>query len=128
MPENKNGPLASTAAGRGFQNGRLPAPPPAPAGGSSHEHNHQPLEMAASEMAASGASGSSTATRRGSGWRAKGGRGGGGFPRSQGAKAREYDSAKRNGVGSGGAITSSSDRAVSECVDLKLTLKQRLDK
>lgn len=52
----------------------------------------------------------------------------GGFSRSQGTKRRDYDAARKSGVGPGSSITSSSDRAVSECVNLKLTLKQRLDK
>ncbi|CAM9181163.1 unnamed protein product [Ectocarpus fasciculatus] len=68
---------------------------------------------------------------RSNGPRARGGRsrneGRGGFARSEGAKLRNYAAAKKNGVGVGNSITTSSDQAVSECVDLKLTLKQRLD-
>lgn len=69
---------------------------------------------------------------RSNGPRARGGRnrdeGRGGFARSEGTKLRDYAAAKENGVGVGNSIMTSSDRAVSECVDLKLTLKQRLDK
>lgn len=69
---------------------------------------------------------------RSKGPRAQGGRsrdeGRAGFARWEGAKLRDYAAAKKNGVGVGNSIMTSSDRAVSECVDLKLTLKQRLDK
>ncbi|CBJ29331.1 expressed unknown protein [Ectocarpus siliculosus] len=68
---------------------------------------------------------------RSKGPRAQGGRsrdeGRAGFTRSEGAKLRDYVAAKKNVVGVGNSIMTSSDRAVSECVDLKLTLKQRLD-
>lgn len=63
--------------------------------------------------------------------RLEGGRTGkekGGFSKSQEEKLREYTAARKTVVGPGSVITSSSDRAVAECVDLKLTLKQRLDK
>lgn len=61
----------------------------------------------------------------------EGGRAGkerGGFSKSQEEKVRDYAAARKSGVGRGSTVTSSSDRAVAECVDLKLTLKQRLDK
>eukprot|EP00752_Nemacystus_decipiens_P013357 g11826.t2 len=59
--------------------------------------------------------------------RSNGGQAGGGFSRSQEKSARDYQAAKNRGIGRGGNITSSTDRAVLECADLKLTLKQRLD-
>ncbi|CAM9311621.1 unnamed protein product, partial [Ectocarpus sp. 13 AM-2016] len=77
------------------------------------------------------------ASRDGPGSRSKGPRAQGGkgrdeegrvgFARSEGAKLRDYAAAKKNGVGVGNRKMTGSDRAVSECVDLKLTLKQRLD-
>ncbi|CAM9207637.1 unnamed protein product [Scytosiphon promiscuus] len=51
----------------------------------------------------------------------------GGFSKSQEERARDYAAARKTGVGRGSVVTSSSDRAVAECTDLKLTLKQRLD-
>ncbi|CAB1119671.1 unnamed protein product [Ectocarpus sp. CCAP 1310/34] len=69
---------------------------------------------------------------RSKGPRAQGGRsrdeeGRAGFTRSEGGKLRDHATAKKNGVGVGNSSMTSSDRAVSKCVDLKLTLKQRLD-
>lgn len=89
------------------------------------QHDRQPLieavEAAPSEQTTNG--------RKGPGSRAKSGQGKGGFTRPQETNVRDYQAAKKSGIASSGSrITSSTDRAVSECVDLKLTLRQRLDK
>ena len=91
-----------------------------PPGGQLPQRHHQKSEVAHPENI--------TKDKEGSGTRSKGRRGGGGFSRSHEVSARDYQAAKKTGVGRGSRITSSTDRAVSECVDLKLTLKQRLDK
>lgn len=117
MPPNKTSSTTPTTV-----NGELRGPPalPAPPTGQFPQRRQQDSEAQPPEQPTKG--------RKGPGLRSKGGHGGGGFSRTQESNVRDYQAAKKTGVGRGSRITSSSDRAVSECVDLKLTLKQRLDK
>eukprot|EP00903_Cladosiphon_okamuranus_P012004 g11271.t1 len=117
MPPNKTSSTNSTTG-----NGDFCRPPalPAPPAGHFPLHREQNPATGPPERKAKG--------RQGAVSRAKDGeRGGGGFSRLQEASGRDYRAAKNTGVGRGSRISSSTDRAVSECGDLKLTLKQRLD-
>lgn len=120
MPPNKAS-SATTMADGAFR--RPPAFPPPPAG--HFPPNDQQRSAEAMEAAPSN---QSTKERNGPGSRSNGGQARGGFSRSQEISLRDYRAAKKSGIGRGSRITSSTDRAVSECVDLKLTLRQRLDK
>lgn len=116
-PPNKTTSTTSTTVDDGFR--RPPALPSPPGGQFSQHHKQNPQAAHPANMTKGG---------KGTDARSKGGRGGGGFSRSSEKSVRDYQAAKKTGVGRGSRITSSTDRAVSECVDLKLTLKQRLDK